>query len=459
MDRARHGGIPDTPTIDAVKPCPPSAPSLSLSCSSSSSSSSSPPVCPPSQVEAASQDGSGDSQPEDATMAVHSAYQPLWVRLACILLDFLTQTYDQIRIVPEIVLFERWICNAYLPAHGGGGGGGGHSVDVCQSPDAQYQLARLRSWKALFDGIAILLTAVPMGLLADRIGRKKVIMTSILGPLLSLCWTVTICIGGYGNGDMRLIWASSLFLLMGNLSSANATIYAMAADSCPPKQQSRYFYYLYSTFLVCELFAPALASVTIERHLLVPFGVGFACLVLCFPVLAIMPETHHGLRTASRDNWPAVRRRPSKDLEETSPLLAAPSTAHRQPQTGTNTASQPGQTRERLLAVLANRNILLALFVLFVGALRQGTVSVLLQYAAVRFAWPTSQTAMLVSAIAASNIVLFMVVLPQTITFLTARWHVVPRLIDYNVVSASLAVLTVGAVLMGLASSMTTLVL
>lgn len=32
-----------------------------------------------------------------------------------------------------------------------------------------------------------------MGLLADRIGRKGVIATSIMGPLLSLCWTVFIC--------------------------------------------------------------------------------------------------------------------------------------------------------------------------------------------------------------------------------------------------------------------------
>lgn len=259
---------------------------------------------------------------------------------------------------------------------------------------------------------------------------------------------------------MRLIWASSLFLLMGNLSSANATIYAMAADSCPPTQRSRYFYYLYSTFLVCELFAPALASVTIEHHLLVPFGVGFACLVLCFPILAIMPETHHGLRDSLAGSWRGgVKRSPSKDLEETSPLLTSPLLNGR-PQTQTTTTSRyPGQTRQRLLLVLQNRNILLALFVLFIGALRQGTVSMLLQYAAVRFGWPTSQTAMLVSAIAASNIVLFMIILPQTITFLTARWHVVPQLIDYNVVSASLAILAVGAVLMGLASSMTALVL
>jgi len=244
---------------------------------------------------------------------------------------------------------------------------------------------------------------------------------------------------------------------MGNLSSANATIYAMAADSCPPAQRSRYFYYLYSTFLVCELFAPALASLTIEKHLIVPFGVGFLCLAFCFPILGLMPETH-----GAAAGGPRAPRRPSKDRDETSPLLSsgnssAASSRASTPLRRTQELRQP-PNNGKLAAVLRNRNVLIAFFVLFVGALRQGTVSVLLQYAAVRFGWPTAQTAMLVSAIAASNIVLFLVVLPQTVAVLTQKCRVVPALIDYNVVSASLAVLAIGAVLMGLASSMTGLI-
>jgi hypothetical protein len=258
-----------------------------------------------------------------------------------------------------------------------------------------------------------------------------------------------------------MIWAGSAFLLMGNLSSANATIYAMAADSCPPAQRSRYFYYLYSTFLVCELFAPALASVTIERNLLIPFGVGLAALLTCFPILHVMPETHRlgepqstvtTTTTTNTQNLNTRRSSSSSDKDqhearETDRLLSS------QRDTGGEPHAEI-RPRRSLLSVVRNRNILLALFVLFIGALRQGTVSVLLQYAAVRFGWPTSRTAMLVSVIAASNIVLFLVILPQTVAFLTSRWHVVPQLIDYNVVSASLVILTVGATFMGLASSM-----
>lgn len=256
--------------------------------------------------------------------------------------------------------------------------------------------------------------------------------------------------GRLGNGEMGTVWAGSIFLLMGNLSSANATIYAMAADSCPPSQRSRYFYYLYSTFLVCELFAPAVASATIEKHLLIPFALGLVCLLMCLPVLGVMPETHK----TGRNKGKSPRRRPASpkdqyDSHETDPLLSGPSN---------RLSSSPERSSHSVLDILRNRNILLALFVLFIGALRQGTISVLLQYAAVRFGWPISRTAMLVSAIAASNLVLFLFILPQTVGFLTSRWRILPQLIDYNVVSASLVILAIGSTFMGLAPSMTWLI-
>lgn len=110
----------------------------------------------------------GGVDDDDSDEGAGAGYQPLWVRLACIGLDFLTQTYDQIRIVPEIVLFEQYVCRSH---YAGGGGHGGYLADglpdgripheLCKNPDVQYQLARLRSWKALFDGIASKLTLEP----------------------------------------------------------------------------------------------------------------------------------------------------------------------------------------------------------------------------------------------------------------------------------------------------------
>lgn len=40
---------------------------------------------------------------------------------------------------------------------------------------------------------AVLITAIPMGILADRVGRKKVIASSVLGPILQMCWILVVC--------------------------------------------------------------------------------------------------------------------------------------------------------------------------------------------------------------------------------------------------------------------------
>lgn len=38
----------------------------------------------------------------------------------------------------------------------------------------------------------VFIMAIPMGTLADKVGRKKVLATSILGPLLSTGWMLLI---------------------------------------------------------------------------------------------------------------------------------------------------------------------------------------------------------------------------------------------------------------------------
>lgn len=410
-------------------------------------------------------------------------YQPLWVRLAVILINFLIELYDQIRIVPEIALFEHSICRSYYSNHNPSviSPGGSIPEHLCKIKPVQRRLASFRGYKALFDGIAsmssavcissksvltlsVFIMAIPMGTLADKLGRKKVLATSILGPLLSTGWMLLIgayCsslhtlaelqehlnsprplgAGGFAGGSIKLIWFSSAFYLLGNLSSANATVYAVAADSCPPSQRSRYFYYVYSTFLVCELFAPAIVSMSIDRSVLIPFGIGLGALALCYPILWAIPETHqpsHERSKKSRQDLTAT----TDSTSDNEPLLRSSTTPPKY-------AIAPDQ--ENIFMVLRKRNLLLALVVLFVGAFRQATVSVLLQYATARFEWHLSRTAMLVSAIAVMNIVLFLFILPQCVAYLTSHLHIRAELIDYTIVFASLVILAFGSLFMGLA--------
>lgn len=57
-----------------------------------------------------------------------------------------------------------------------------------------------------------------MGILADRVGRKKVIASSVLGPILQLCWILLVCRSIYfcfrkGRGPLQSMKANQAIML------------------------------------------------------------------------------------------------------------------------------------------------------------------------------------------------------------------------------------------------------
>lgn len=71
--------------------------------------------------------------------------------------------------------------------------------------------------------------------------------------------------------------------------------------------------------------------------------------------------------------------------------------------------------QEGLFSVFRSRNMLLAFSILLISALRPATLAVLLQYVPIRFGWKMSEVALLISEVAAVNIVLFLFILPRVI--------------------------------------------
>ncbi|KAI1768675.1 major facilitator superfamily domain-containing protein [Hypoxylon sp. FL1150] len=370
-------------------------------------------------------DDLGDSTDEPSSNhRVYSQRTLRWMRLGCILLNFMVEMFDQIIIVPQLALMEKSVCNSYYSAKLSTA-----ALD-CKAEPVQHKLATLRSWKALFECIAVLLVSIPLGAMSDRFGRKGVLLASLVASSLAVLWTIFICLNDFPT---NLVWLSAVFFLFGNLSIANTTIYTMAADTSDPSNRSQYFYYLYSTFLVTELLAPAITSATMDQHILIPFIVGFAFLLFILPVLIIMPETLMVKEIYNRES-----------RKDTRPLLATETIDARK-------ASD--ETVESFKVMLGQRRIIMAMGILFIGALRPAMVSVLFQYAMTRFDWPLSQTAMMVSEIAIVNIVIFLVVLPQLVSWLSTRYSVGGQSINYTIVLGSLVILAVGALVIGSATS------
>jgi hypothetical protein len=109
--------------------------------------------------------------------------------------------------------------------------------------------------------------------------------------------------------------------------------------------------------------------------------------------------------------------------------------------------------QEGLVSVFQSRNMLLAFAILLIGALRPATMAVLLQYMPINFGWKMSQVALLISEVAIVNIVLYLFVMPQAITWTASQWQLQSQVIDWFIVFASLLLLALGTLCIGLAPS------
>lgn len=99
--------------------------------------------------------------------------------------------------------------------------------------------------------------SIPFGSLADRIGRKKVLMLALVGCLLSDTWVATVCrclsivcssvtgiISNKALGlfpqifPIRMVWLSGLWQLIGGGGAVVMSLcFTLIGDVCSPGQR------------------------------------------------------------------------------------------------------------------------------------------------------------------------------------------------------------------------------
>ncbi len=115
----------------------------------------------------------------------------------------------------------------------------------------------------------------------------------------------------------------------------------------------------------------------------------------------------------------------------------------------TTKTNAPGNLKE----LFTNRNVALMIPVFLVGSTRYTVLNVLMQYASVFFHWRLSRTALFYTETAAVNIILFLVVVPMTITYIRRKYGIVQQRIDMTMVRGSVMFLCVGALAIGISPS------
>jgi MFS family permease len=95
-------------------------------------------------------------------------------------------------LAPQTRLFEKLVCEQHYSI-GTRASGGPPTEEMCKIPEVQNAVAMLFGFQAFFDGLPGLILAMPYGVLADQIGRKRILVLSMLGQVLGGCWILFIC--------------------------------------------------------------------------------------------------------------------------------------------------------------------------------------------------------------------------------------------------------------------------
>jgi hypothetical protein len=116
-------------------------------------------------------------------------------------------------VAPQLQLFEEIICRQYYTTIGALSAHDQLDRELCKIEPVQSELALINGWtdtfqtipgKAPVESLRILtrithrfpiglLLALPHGALADRIGRKPILLLGMTGCILGECWTRIVC--------------------------------------------------------------------------------------------------------------------------------------------------------------------------------------------------------------------------------------------------------------------------
>ncbi|KAF3406362.1 hypothetical protein DPV78_001296 [Talaromyces pinophilus] len=371
---------------------------------------------------------SNDDQIPSTTGAA-SAKDKIRLRTQLVVILFVCVFYFDMYIclAPEVSIREDIICKTYYDRLDNDGGL--IAERDCAVDAVQRELGLLNQVYITISQLPGLLLVFPYGALADRIGRRKVLLCSVVG--IALCDAFKLLVMWQPNHfPPRAIWLAPLFKLIGGGDAVAATVVlATLADVYTGQDR------VASIGTACEIFAPLIGSALMLKNSWMAVLLGFGMFLGGASVtLALLPET-------------LAQRPRSGDALDARAILntRAPSKLR---YLGDQITAMLTVFRKSLAALFATKNVGLLLFCFFAATV--GTVAAIfeLQYAHKRFGWSYPYASSILTIRPSITLVVLLVLIPLASKTIMGKFGLSSARTDLLLIRVSAALLTAGTLLL-----------
>ncbi|KAL6246850.1 hypothetical protein RBB50_006157 [Rhinocladiella similis] len=342
----------------------------------------------------------------------------------------------QILIPAQTEVFENIYCKQWyhqhpspdLPANGT------IPESFCKISPVQTQVSSLKGWLEVFQAVPGLLLSIPIGVLADSIGRRYILIANVSSIFLMQSW-ITAVTWFDGRFPLRTVWLSGAFgLLTGGTMVTEMLFVCILSDISPEDRLADTFFRATSFSYVGRMLGPLVSGILMRWSPWYPVYLGLGVLGVTIMVVLSLPETLHlqNHHDAAEGTAPEHEERATTRKSRFS--FAASRTSIR-----------------RVLKIWSDWRLVFVALTLPFKIIYYALNDLVQRYVSDRYGWTLADATLLYSLQAAATTVMLLTVLPLISNYIDKRFSI--SVLQKNVVMtrAALFVLALAYAVTGLA--------
>ncbi|CAC9889322.1 MFS general substrate transporter [Aureobasidium pullulans] len=277
----------------------------------------------------------------------------------------------------------------------GPGALGGVEERLCKISEVQGKVAMLKGTQQFLDCVPSLILSIPVGILADRWGRRPIIVLGICSFPIQMVWQLVVC-WFWQTFDLRVAWFSSLGNLAGGGSPVlSALFFVIISDVTTQETRSAVYLRIFAANLCANLICPPIAAWIMTFNPLIAIFLGIVCFAIGCPMCLLIPETLGYQDSNSKASE-------FQQSDEERPPLASKKDARNFLQRCYEPLIESTQY------FLQDKRVICLIFTFVPVMLTTTAVPLLLQYTSTRYSMSFSQATLLLTVKAGVTIVMFL---------------------------------------------------